>query len=191
LTPVQRAVLNAMCEFLLGVALDLAAVELVGPTEFAHAMVGHDRRLIQRIVQAMLIGELLLYPLPLEVCRRVETYAADLGVDDESIRAARDIAQGSLGMAMIDLERGGYFDRLGEPAALGLPAIPASTWQRDWDNSRLASRWQALEACPSGSLGLAVWRFYAARGFAFPGTPHSAPPALAQHDWIHVLADYG
>jgi hypothetical protein len=36
-----------------------------------------------------------------------------------------------------------------------------------------------------------VWRFYIARGFAFPGRPHSAPPALAQHDWIHVLADYG
>ena len=36
-----------------------------------------------------------------------------------------------------------------------------------------------------------MWRFYRARGFAFPGTPGSAPPALAQHDWIHVLADYG
>ena len=55
----------------------------------------------------------------------------------------------------------------------------------------MAGRWQALEHCPEGSLGLAVWRFYKARGFAFPGTPGSAPPALAQHDWIHVLADYG
>jgi hypothetical protein len=30
-----------------------------------------------------------------------------------------------------------------------------------------------------------------ARGFRFPGTPGSAPPLLAQHDWVHVLADYG
>lgn len=30
-----------------------------------------------------------------------------------------------------------------------------------------------------------------ARGFAFPGAPGSAPPLLAQHDWIHVLVDYG
>ena len=45
--------------------------------------------------------------------------------------------------------------------------------------------------CPEGSLGLGVWRFYRARGFTFPGRPESAPPNLAQHDWIHVLAEYG
>jgi hypothetical protein len=32
---------------------------------------------------------------------------------------------------------------------------------------------------------------YEARGFSFPGSPGSAPPLLAQHDWVHVLADYG
>ena len=36
-----------------------------------------------------------------------------------------------------------------------------------------------------------MWEFYRARGFAFPGLPGSAPPLLAQHDWVHVLADYG
>ena len=36
-----------------------------------------------------------------------------------------------------------------------------------------------------------MWRFYRARGFSFPGSPGSAPPTLAQHDWIHVLADFG
>jgi hypothetical protein len=36
-----------------------------------------------------------------------------------------------------------------------------------------------------------VVKFYDARGFVFPGRPGSAPPLLAQHDWVHVLADYG
>ena len=36
-----------------------------------------------------------------------------------------------------------------------------------------------------------VHDFYLARGFAFPGSPGSAPPLLAQHDWVHVLAGYG
>jgi len=36
-----------------------------------------------------------------------------------------------------------------------------------------------------------VWELYQARGFVFPGLPGSAPPLLAQHDWVHVLADYG
>lgn len=32
---------------------------------------------------------------------------------------------------------------------------------------------------------------YVARRFRFPGEPGSAPPLLAQHDWVHVIADYG
>ncbi len=36
-----------------------------------------------------------------------------------------------------------------------------------------------------------VFDFYQARGFHFPGEDGSAPPVLAQHDWVHVLADYG
>jgi hypothetical protein len=32
---------------------------------------------------------------------------------------------------------------------------------------------------------------YDGRGFALPGTPGGAPKYLAQHDFVHVLADYG
>ena len=55
----------------------------------------------------------------------------------------------------------------------------------------MAARWAALEHCPPGSLGRGVWQFYKARGFNFPGTPNSVSPRLAQHDFVHVLADYG
>ncbi len=36
-----------------------------------------------------------------------------------------------------------------------------------------------------------MFRFYRAHGFTFPGLAGSAPPYLAQHDWVHVLADFG
>src|SRR6202040_2786420 len=55
----------------------------------------------------------------------------------------------------------------------------------------LAARWRALEDLPEGSLGRRMSEFYRARGFTYPGLPGSAPPLLAQHDWVHVLADYG
>ena len=32
---------------------------------------------------------------------------------------------------------------------------------------------------------------YDSRGFGLPGTPGGAPAYLAQHDFVHVLADYG
>jgi hypothetical protein len=55
----------------------------------------------------------------------------------------------------------------------------------------LAAQWAALESLPSDSIGRKVWEMYQSRGFTFPGTPGSAPPLLAQHDWVHVLGDYG
>jgi hypothetical protein len=64
-------------------------------------------------------------------------------------------------------------------------------WQECVNDVELADRWRALEARPDGTLGRGVSDFYRARGFAFPGTIGSAPPLLAQHDWVHVLADYG
>jgi len=36
-----------------------------------------------------------------------------------------------------------------------------------------------------------VWELYDGRGFTLPGAPGGAPEYLAQHDFVHVLADYG
>jgi hypothetical protein len=59
------------------------------------------------------------------------------------------------------------------------------------DDPALAARWAELGDLPSGTLGRRVWELYRARGFEFPGAEGSAPPFLAQHDWVHVLADFG
>src|SRR5207248_1372460 len=56
---------------------------------------------------------------------------------------------------------------------------------------QVAARWRALEDLPEGTLGRLVSQLYRARGFEYPGAPGSAPPLLAQHDWVHVLADFG
>ena len=147
------------------------------------------------MVQIMLLGEMLLVPIPPRGRRqRVEEYAAWLGVGDDMIQVVRRIANGSLGLALIDFERSGYFEQMLDRAARAPPHVART--RRTRGSSRaptttLYARWAALEHCPEGSLGHGVWRFYRARGFTFPGRPSSAPPHLAQHDWIHVLADYG
>src|SRR5262249_20539615 len=66
-----------------------------------------------------------------------------------------------------------------------------SAWDFDLADAELGERWASLEKLPERSLGRRVTDFYRARGFTYPGRPGSAPPLLAQHDWVHVLADYG
>ncbi|MBY0396491.1 MAG: hypothetical protein K2X91_08485, partial [Thermoleophilia bacterium] len=66
-----------------------------------------------------------------------------------------------------------------------------AAWQAVGDDAALMARWRALEDLPDGTLGRRLSEFYRSRGFAYPGSPGSAPPLLAQHDWVHLVADYG
>lgn len=193
LTDVQRAVITAVTESMTGITADVDEVAPVSADEFAAAMRRRDAAFRTRMVQMMLLGELLLVPLPPEVTARVEDYGQCLGVADDMMAVARRVASGSLGLALIDFERSGYFGHLLEtpPEHLHTAKPLEDAWQLAYADPVLHARWAALEECPEGSLGRGVWQFYRARGFTFPGTPNSAPPTLAQHDWIHVLADYG
>jgi hypothetical protein len=193
LTHVQRAVINATVESMSGFTIDVAELPPLGPDEFAEAMRRRNLQFRERMVQFMLLVELLLNPLPPEVTDRVEEYANALGVHEEMLRVAHRIANGSLGLALIDFERSGYFQDLLDrpPDHLHTKGALADAWDKCVDDLELATRWSELEQCPEGSLGLGVWRLYKARGFSFPGSIGSAPPLLAQHDWIHVLGDYG
>jgi hypothetical protein len=109
------------------------------------------------------------------------------------LRVAHRYARGSLGLALIDFQRSGYM-QMWDPAhadALHTSSELAEAWEQCILDEALALRWEGLRELPDGTLGREVVKFYDARGFVFPGRPGSAPPLLAQHDWLHVIGDYG
>ena len=128
-----------------------------------------------------------------EVAERITSFARELCVDEDMLEVARGFAEEGLDLAALDFERNGYITNLERTdiAVLHTSTALASAWATDCDDPALAQRWRAMEALPTRSLGRRVTEFYRARGFAYPGLPGSAPPLLAQHDWVHVVADYG
>jgi hypothetical protein len=96
-------------------------------------------------------------------------------------------------LAALDFERNGYTSEwhAHDAAALHTSRELASAWDQTVDDRELADRWASLGDLAPDTLGRRVWELYRARGFSFPGAPGSAPPLLAQHDWVHVLADFG
>ena len=89
LTTVQRAVLNALTESMTGVVVDVAEVEPLGAEAFAEALRFRNEAFRTRMVQAMLLAEMLLVPIPADVTARVESYATWLGVGDDMMRVVR------------------------------------------------------------------------------------------------------
>jgi hypothetical protein len=147
----------------------------------------------QRIVQQLVLGALLVRPVPATSIERIRTVSRQLGIDEATIDLARELADGQFDLAAMDFDRNGYnadFDPA-RAAVFHASSAPSTPWQDVGIDPTLAARWTSLEDLPEGSLGLAVSRFYRARGFHYPGTPGSVSPQLAQHDWVHVLADYG
>jgi hypothetical protein len=141
----------------------------------------------------MLLCALVLQPLPEEVVARVESFARELSVSDSMLRIAQEYARGSLGLALVDFQRSGYMETWdpAEADALHTSGALSEAWEQCSLDPQLAQRWEQLRDLPEGTFGRAVANFYDARGFVFPGRPGSAPPLLAQHDWMHVLAHYG
>ena len=130
----------------------------------------------------MVLGALILRPLPAVVVDRVAEFARELCVDEEMIAVAREFASGSLGLAAIDFERNGYTASWTPSAASELHTSRelSSAWEATVDDPALAERWTALGSLEPGTLGRAISDMYQARGFSFPGMPGSAPPLLAR-----------
>jgi hypothetical protein len=194
LSALQQVLLPALFLALTGHAVDASALAPMGPDELAQVLRRRNGAYRTRIVQTMSLLALTLVPLPELVADRISAYADALDVDDESLRLARTWAEGSLGLAVIDFDRNGYREHWDVDAAesrLHTSTALDRAWELVVDDIELARRWQSLEDLPSGTLGRAVADFYRSRGFAYPGLPGSAPPYLAQHDWVHILADYG
>jgi hypothetical protein len=169
-------------------------LEPLGPDELAGILAGRDFGYRQRIVHHMVLGELVLRPIPVVVAHRVATYAEVLGVTDDFVRVARRYAQGAYGLAWMDLQRNGFVEHVREANSdepLGRAAPTPAPFQPAHVDPELEARWTAFADLPRETLGRNVWEMYDGRGFGLPGTQGGAPAYLAQHDFVHVLADYG
>jgi hypothetical protein len=193
LTRLQRVVLEALYVAMTDHQVDVSRCTPVTPEQFAHILERRNLAFRTRGIQVMLLCALILRPLPQEVADRIEEAARALGVDEGMVGVAREFAAGALDLAAADFERNGYTAGWSpaEASQLHTSHNLRSPWDSSVDDPGLAARWRALEHLPPDAIGRQVWEMYRARGFSFPGTPGSAPPLLAQHDWVHVLADFG
>ncbi|UFS98193.1 ubiquinone biosynthesis protein COQ4 [Nocardia huaxiensis] len=192
LTPLQELLIPALFLSMTGHPVELAELTPISAAEFGTGLARRNRIFRERIVQTMLLSALVVRPLPTATAARLREFADALAVDDDMIAVAQKYADGAVDLAAVDFSRNGY---LGGLDAIRLSALHTddldSSWSAVVDDPALAARWAELRDLPVGTLGRGVADFYRDRGFVSPGLPGSAPPLLAQHDWVHVLAGYG
>jgi hypothetical protein len=192
LMPLQDLLIRAMFHSMTGYDVDPGAAGPISAAEFARGLARRNEIFRTRIVQIMLLCAFVVRPLPAEVTARLRSFAEALRVQEDLVDVAEEYAAGALDLASVDFSRNGYLASVSPErlAALHTASLDSS-WGQVVHDAALAGRWGSLTGLPAGTLGRGVADFYRDRGFAFPGLPGSAPPLLAQHDWVHVLAGYG
>ena len=192
LTAVQAELLEAIAAALTGSTSTTGPSTRSVPSELAEVLAARDLDYRQRIVHHMVLGELVLRPIPVVVAHRVAKYAEALGMQGQ-LRARRPPLRAGRVRPRVDGPRNAAASSSTCASADGERGrAEASTGSQPADvDPALEARWQAFAELPPDTLGYAVWDMYDSRGFALPGAPGGAPPYLAQHDFVHVLADYG
>jgi ubiquinone biosynthesis protein Coq4 len=185
--------LRAVTKAVTDVDIDYRALDPLGPEEFAAVLARRGQQYRQRLVHHMVLAEMVLAPIPEEVAQRVAGAAEALGIKDDFVGIARKYARGTLGLAWNDLRRNGFTERcdVSDQTTLHSKAACEDPWEEAPTDPALTARWEAFADLPEGTLGRAVSRMYRDRGFQLPGTEGSASAYLAQHDFVHLLGDYG
>jgi hypothetical protein len=185
----QRVLVSALFKAMTGHEPATSSLDPLDAEATAAALARRNEQYRRRILQVMALTALVVHPLSAGVADRLEEYADAMEVRDDLLAAARDLSTNSLALVQVDFDRNGYLQQVA--ATRQTPLASDDVWGLSEDDPALASRWSSLDDLPSNTVGRRVHDFYLARGFEFPGSPGSAPPLLAQHDWVHVLADYG
>ena len=192
-SPVQPKLLHTLFNRLLGQNLDFENLASTSSAEVMAALRSEAER--DEAIQLMVAVEILCNPIPERLERSVVQWATALHVHDRSLLYARDLMRGELTKAIHDFYRMNWIGDLDRHSP-GFDALVRHAGDKAYaitiePDATEAARWVALGSSPQGSIGRSLWEFYQMRGFTVPGQPGSVNAAVAQHDWEHVLADYG
>jgi hypothetical protein len=192
LPPLPLDMLRAVLKQILGSDLDPATVAPRSAEELAAAVTDTEAR--ELAVRTMVTLEFVIHPEPPEVAKRVEGYARALDIDLPMVHAARRLADQQAALLYLDIQRNDLY------TAEAIHGILHGTlfelirsklaYQGLTPDKKIAEKWHTLEDCPPGSWGRGVADFYHAHHFPFPGDRHGISELGAQHDFVHVLADY-
>ena len=191
-SPTQPRLLRTLFHDLLGKDYDF---ETLAPNDVANVtstLPSAEER--NELVQLMCAIEVLCETPNPEMERSVASWAAALGVPERSLSFLRDLARGEAQKSLEDFYRLNWIGDLSrrEPGFEARLRQSESAYARTVEaDEATTARYERLARCPPESIGRYLFEFYQKRGFAFPGVAGAASEAVAHHDWIHLLSDYG
>ncbi len=193
LHPTQRSMLSVAQKVMLGVELDLDAIACVSPEEMGRA--GRGLPGAERVVRAMVLACLARGAVTEEDAALVATYANALGVELHVVQNLEQLAEGQLTLLRLDVQRRAFTGQSVARAVEndGFMSLVRGIASRAgvYEDDAATAKFEALAHSPEGSLGKALFHYFARNQFPLPGRKHALPAFAVVHDLCHVLSGYG
>src|SRR5215469_13155359 len=192
--PASRAIMEAAKGAILNIDADIDALPPITPAELAAGV--HTAGLADQFVQAMLINVLADGMPDPECMKRVDAFAAALGVAPPALRTARLLCEQHMILFRLDFHRRShikdmFLDQYRHHGGIRGVAAGVLGMRGLHEEPELASRYIALGDLTADTFGYAYFHHCRDQGFAFPGEPNGFPEGGVYHDMTHVLSGYG
>jgi len=176
-----------------GTTFSLKELAPIAPADLARAL--PDPQIRRQLLNGLIVMSLIDREASSQEVDLVEQFAQALEVRAREVQDLRHVLKGEIFQLRLDLARRFWLrDKVKEiwntEGMQGLVKFIGGMMGK-YENSALASRYQALEQYPSGSLGRAYWEYCHKNWFALPGEKGGAPEPILFHDCTHVLSGYG
>ncbi|BCA55267.1 hypothetical protein W02_24070 [Nitrospira sp. KM1] len=184
LTSIQR---------ILGTDHPIDQLPCIDPGKLAREL--QDRQIRQQLVQGLIIVSLIDGKADEQETALVEQFAQALEVKAIEVEDLRHLLKGEILALRLDLARRFWLrDKIkeiwNEEGIRGLYKFVRGMIGQ-YEDPTLATRYQALEHYPEGSLGRTYWEYCRRNGFALPGEKGGAAEPILFHDCAHILSGYG
>ena len=192
LDPLQTSVLATIAQDLFQLDLGVHPLRPLAAVDLVQQVPDLARR--ESVVSLVALLEMVAHPLSPATAASVSKYAAVAGVDNSVLHAARHLADRHIVLMYADLQRSSWFTHETVHGALHGRFVELARSKMAYSgivpDQAIGRKWHALDDCPEGSWGKGVADFYSRHHFPFPGERHGISEVGAQHDFVHVLADY-
>lgn len=191
--PIERELIDAVMEHVLGVDVDLDALEPITPEELADLVEPQPFR--ERIVRGCAMLTLIDGDADDDERDFVTRAGKACGVKDKTLKAIKHYAKGQMRLLRLDVARRFIgADRMRkmvrQEGILGFFKTLIQALRKSED-TKLADRYRALGDLPEGTLGRGYFDFIRGNDFSLPGEVGAAPELITFHDSMHVLGGYG
>jgi len=185
--PIERELLLAVQQTLLGSRLDVDALVPVSPAELRARVNDPDAR--TWLVRCAILVPYVSLEVDAAKVTALDALAMQLGIAPELLRElhARRLAQATR-VARDQARRGArLYPTVHASSALHALCASLRAYRGD---AALAARWRSLAALPQGSLGRALLDFHRTHHLPLPGEPGELDESLVERDLLRLLGGF-